>query len=140
MQQNLVRLPRKAAAVAIEPGPPGLRHLERGEFSGDGHRSVRLTRTQVLTHKCYELAADLPRTAGNQPSTRNAIFKGLSRTSANKCERGVGGGSGIRTHDTVSRIHAFQACAFSHSATPPDNVECPQYSEAASGDNPRVET
>jgi hypothetical protein len=31
----------------------------------------------------------------------------------------VGGGSGIRTHDTVSRIHAFQACAFSHSATPP---------------------
>jgi hypothetical protein len=33
----------------------------------------------------------------------------------------VGGGSGIRTHDTVSRIHAFQACAFSHSATPPEN-------------------
>jgi hypothetical protein len=32
-----------------------------------------------------------------------------------------GGGSGIRTHDTVSRIHAFQASAFSHSATPPDN-------------------
>ena len=31
-----------------------------------------------------------------------------------------GGGSGIRTRDTVSRIHAFQACAFSHSATPPD--------------------
>ena len=31
----------------------------------------------------------------------------------------IGGGSGIRTHDTVSRIHAFQACAFSHSAIPP---------------------
>ena len=30
-----------------------------------------------------------------------------------------GGGSGIRTHDTVSRIHAFQASAFSHSAIPP---------------------
>ena len=30
-----------------------------------------------------------------------------------------GGGSGIRTHDTVARIHAFQACAFDHSATPP---------------------
>ncbi len=30
-----------------------------------------------------------------------------------------GGGSGIRTHDTVSRIHALQACAFNHSATPP---------------------
>ena len=31
----------------------------------------------------------------------------------------LGGGSGIRTHDTVSRIHAFQASALSHSATPP---------------------
>jgi hypothetical protein len=33
--------------------------------------------------------------------------------------QGAGGGSGIRTHDTVSRIHAFQASAFSHSAIPP---------------------
>src|SRR5256885_4451420 len=33
----------------------------------------------------------------------------------------AGGGSGIRTHDTVSRIHAFQASAFSHSAIPPGN-------------------
>ena len=31
----------------------------------------------------------------------------------------AGGGSGIRTRDTVSRIHTFQACAFYHSATPP---------------------
>lgn len=30
-----------------------------------------------------------------------------------------GGGRGIRTLDTVPRIHAFQACAFNHSATPP---------------------
>src|SRR5690349_24836065 len=33
--------------------------------------------------------------------------------------REAGGGSGIRTRDTVSRIHALQACAFNHSATPP---------------------
>jgi hypothetical protein len=33
-----------------------------------------------------------------------------------------GGGSGIRTHDTVSRIHAFQASALSHSAIPPQAV------------------
>src|SRR4029079_3190156 len=33
-----------------------------------------------------------------------------------------GGGSGIRTHVTVSRKHAFQACAFSHSATPPERA------------------
>src|SRR6185437_10953972 len=34
---------------------------------------------------------------------------------------GQGGGeSGIRTHGTVSRTHAFQACALSHSAISPD--------------------
>ncbi len=33
--------------------------------------------------------------------------------------KGSGGGRGIRTLDTVSRIHTFQACAFNHSATPP---------------------
>src|SRR5215510_9705658 len=43
-----------------------------------------------------------------------------TRTGANTSEHGAGGGSGIRTHVTVSRKHAFQACAFSHSATPPD--------------------
>src|SRR5690348_7924844 len=30
-----------------------------------------------------------------------------------------GGEKGIRTLDTVARIHAFQACAFDHSATSP---------------------
>src|SRR5438128_5419043 len=30
-----------------------------------------------------------------------------------------GGGSGIRTRDRVSPMHAFQACAFNRSATPP---------------------
>jgi hypothetical protein len=30
-----------------------------------------------------------------------------------------GGQRGIRTLDTVPRIHTFQACAFSHSATCP---------------------
>jgi hypothetical protein len=39
---------------------------------------------------------------------------------AEKVVRGsTGGERGIRTLDTVSRIHAFQACAFSHSATSP---------------------
>ncbi len=32
----------------------------------------------------------------------------------------IGGGSGIRTRDRVSPIHTFQACAFNHSATPPE--------------------
>src|SRR5215471_7422046 len=54
--------------------------------------------------------------------------------SANVGERRAGGGSGIRTHDTVSRIHAFQACALSHSAIPP--VQGGEYSHARWGDNP----
>lgn len=33
--------------------------------------------------------------------------------------RGGGGERGIRTLDRVSPIHAFQACAFNHSATSP---------------------
>ena len=40
-----------------------------------------------------------------------AVLDGIGQVS--------GGGSGIRTHDTVTRIHTFQACAFNHSATPP---------------------
>ncbi len=32
-----------------------------------------------------------------------------------------GGQTGIRTLETVARLHAFQACAFDHSAT------CPQF-------------
>ena len=41
--------------------------------------------------------------------------------SCNALFRQVGGGRGIRTLDTVSRIHAFQACAFNHSATSPSS-------------------
>ena len=32
---------------------------------------------------------------------------------------GRGGATGIRTLETVSRLHTFQACAFDHSATAP---------------------
>ena len=34
-----------------------------------------------------------------------------------------GGEGGIRTHDRVSPIHAFQACALSHSATSPQTLQ-----------------
>src|SRR5260370_24266862 len=37
-----------------------------------------------------------------------------------------GGGSGIRTRDTVARIHALQACAFNRSATPPGRLAMPR--------------
>ena len=51
--------------------------------------------------------------------------------------RAIGGEGGIRTHDTVSRIHAFQACALSHSATSPDGKIGRQYSGRVPGYNPR---
>ena len=35
----------------------------------------------------------------------------------------AGGERGIRTPETVARLHAFQACAFSHSATSPNYRE-----------------
>ena len=50
----------------------------------------------------------------------------------------LGGGRGIRTLDTVSRIHAFQACAFSRSATPPAPAGCrirAHYSQGSEADN-----
>src|SRR5262249_58721726 len=57
---------------------------------------------------------------------------------AHTAKQSVGGGSGIRTHDTVSRIHAFQACALSHSAIPPKLLRSSQYSPARSGDKPAL--
>ena len=32
-----------------------------------------------------------------------------------------GGENGIRTHERISPLHAFQACAFNHSATSPNH-------------------
>jgi hypothetical protein len=45
----------------------------------------------------------------------------------------VGGGSGIRTRDTVSGIHTFQACAFNHSATPPAADRAPERARGLPG-------
>src|SRR5262245_25756437 len=56
--------------------------------------------------------------------------------SANGGEQEIGGGSGIRTHDTVSRIHAFQACALSHSAIPPELLRRGQYNLARLSEKP----
>ena len=36
-----------------------------------------------------------------------------------KAKAGEGGEGGIRTRDTVSSIHTFQACSFNHSDTSP---------------------
>ena len=35
----------------------------------------------------------------------------------------LSGGEGIRTLDTLSSIHTFQACQFNHSCTPPSGCK-----------------
>src|SRR6185437_9627945 len=74
---------------------------------------------QLYPHSC----AHLPTFWGDHSRTRARIkrlncgyFSGGWETAANKGEHRYGGESGIRTHGTVSRTHAFQACALSHSA------------------------
>jgi hypothetical protein len=54
------------------------------------------------------------RNAQKRPGFRDSLC-----SKATSCESG-GGESGIRTHGTVSRTHAFQACALSHSAISPE--------------------
>src|SRR5262249_24655714 len=67
----------------------------------------------------------------------SATMCGRRRTAANMLS---GGGSGIRTHDTVSRIHAFQACALSHSAIPPELLRRGQYNLARLSEKPAPRT
>jgi hypothetical protein len=52
------------------------------------------------------------------------LHKGLQTKKASKSEdlkafKFFSGGEGIRTLDTLSSIHTFQACQFNHSCTPP---------------------
>lgn len=51
-------------------------------------------------------------------------FPGPTRAAQKqRAETGLdGGGSGIRTHETLTSLHAFQASAFNHSAIPPQNA------------------
>ena len=79
----------------------------------DGGRKTARTASETSLASIGEAAtAEPPGNAGG-----NAPGGTGNRTRRNKLNRG--GGGGIRTRDTVSRIHTFQACAFSRSATPP---------------------
>ena len=74
-------------------------HFQVAEIS-----SVKPTETAIDRHVCHSMRS--------RPMTRRFVVDSHK----------LGGGSGIRTRDTVSRIHTFQACAFNHSATPPIGV------------------
>jgi hypothetical protein len=109
-----------ASAIQIRPDPKAVKGVE----------IQRLAKT-VLSAKSSELQRKPARESnlGAPPRGQSPeITRPVSQSSSlwtrdlmveNRPRKGPGGGSGIRTHDTVARIHAFQACAFSHSAIPP---------------------
>src|SRR5262245_33538339 len=84
-------------------------------FDQSGHGSREIRREKHLTEVPFRIAA----LTQLHPAT--ALMANASRE-IEMISMKLGGGSGIRTHVTVSRKHAFQACAFSHSATPPDRT------------------
>ncbi len=60
--------------------------------------------------------------AGKRPKVQGEIRLGPKQSggiSEVRELRDCGGETGIRTLETVSRLHTFQACAFDHSATSP---------------------
>ncbi len=82
----------------------------------------------------YALRYRLHRPGAENPAThrqpvRLEVVTHVLGTGCYPCLRagplGDGGGSGIRTHGTLSRTHAFQACALSRSAIPPAQPKLP---------------
>jgi hypothetical protein len=55
----------------------------------------------------------------NNPANSGMAFESHTLPRAFRCWKSNGGESGIRTHVTRKGKHAFQACAFSHSAISP---------------------
>ena len=80
--------------------------------------AVMVLAHQFAHHSKREYTASCEHRQHNMATT-TTCYQWVSRLLREHLGSGTGGGSGIRTHDTVPRIHAFQACALSHSATPP---------------------
>jgi hypothetical protein len=80
------------------------------------HADIRTTFNiyrDVVTNEMAQAHSKVVRLAIPRASRFAVICAGVSTLEA-------GGESGIRTHVTLSSKHAFQACAFSHSAISPE--------------------
>ncbi len=80
---------------------------------------MQLSRQEILDITAYLDTAEvrrpslLPPKQGNQAEISRAVLMPTSGSEVPRnLEDGSGGESGIRTHETVARLHAFQACAF----------------------------
>jgi integrase len=83
-------------------------------------RRTALRRPEVVHGGLHRLKALHPSaaTAGGRNGGRVCI-PAANPSDINGLRAWTGGGSGIRTHDTVSGVPAFQASALDHSAIPP---------------------
>src|SRR5262249_18410383 len=86
--------------------------------SNDGNQKTNSSDSEDRSAECWAVRAILGRNW--DPKWDRSVAPEKNFNQRQHLTLRAGGGSGIRTHVTVSRKHAFQACAFSHSATPPD--------------------
>jgi hypothetical protein len=86
------------------------------------HPRIRTVATRQSRPGPYTAHIGVPIRVCRFPYVRQAPeTRGYSAPGGEVCRTGgiSGGESGIRTHETVPRLHTFQACAFDHSATSP---------------------
>ena len=84
--------------------------------------------------ECSKPGHEPPRLSGTTPAAGRRFPRGPAMESG---EADGGGEGGIRTHVTVSRKHAFQACSFSHSDTSPRLLD-PVWSRAPACSHARL--
>ncbi len=85
-------------------------------------RAMSAAALDLCPNFCPNNERELERSLANDCGTRmteNWLFLGVLRRVAGFGGQECGGERGIRTLETVPRLHAFQACAFNHSATSP---------------------
>jgi hypothetical protein len=98
-----------------------LREVERHTKAANRARMANSAIAALQT--AQKEAAELGKRDSKLANTPGVVSQNSDQTSVFKEEKiEDGGGGGIRTLETVSRLHTFQACAFSHSATPPARV------------------
>ena len=95
---------RAAARSELQEAPTNTR------FSRNDNRSYARKKSLLVAIRCAIMRSNV--------AEKSHDFKPLVGQFGCLCRR-YGGQGGIRTRDTVSRIHTFQACAFNHSATCP---------------------
>jgi hypothetical protein len=110
---------RVLAIAGAAPAPPSPASLSTGTHSARGGLSgAGLGRSHAVA---ILRRPSQPARNGRRRLRTGPVRAGTPRkiTLLQRLIAKSGGGSGIRTRDTVSGIHTFQACAFNHSATPP---------------------